>query len=128
VPEQGAVLRHQPDPAPLCRDVDDAAVPCLHDEPAREVDGARLDPVEPRDCAQQCGLARAGAAQHGQQRARRYLEVDAAQHRASPVPGDDAVHSKRDHALICHGALPGWRSTRSNTSAGTAASSTSATA
>ena len=118
VPEQGAFLRHQPDAAALGRHVD--ALP--RDELPVEPHGARVDRVEAGDHPQQRRLAAAGAAEHGGQRAGRDLQVHTVEDRH---PGVARMHAQ-DRQRV-HGELP-RRSTRSSSSVGTAATSTSTTA
>jgi hypothetical protein len=127
VPEQRALLRHQPDPPVLGSDVDARA----RDEPPAQADLPGVGPVEPGDHAQQRRLAAAGPAQDGHQRTGGHGEVDPVQHRGAGVARRhrrDAQSGRGDVRHPDHGHRFSSRRTRSTSSVGSAATRTSTTA
>ena len=69
--EEGAVLVHEPDPAPVRRRSRQVA--------AAEEDAARVRPLQAGDDPQERALAAAARPQHGDPLALRHLEVDPGQ-------------------------------------------------
>ncbi len=95
VREQRALLRHVADPAVLRRPRPAGA----GDGRAAERDRAGVRVVEAGDQPQQRGLAAAGRAEHGGQRARRHVQVDPTQHLGGAERLGDAGEGECRHAV-----------------------------